>query len=282
MNNQILPIKDVVKHYDALIVDIWGVLYDGVEPYPGSVECINSMINGGKQVIFLSNNPRPYTFIKEKFIKWGVDIDKAILYTSGDAVREQLISWDDEVFKKLGKTFYHLGKERNQDILSGLDVDVTNDIKQADFLLITTYVDENEDLSAHDSFLREAAKLNIPAVCANPDLVAHHGSMIRYCAGTIGKKYEEMGGVVYYYGKPDSKIYNLVFDRYLKNIDKSKMLMIGDTMNTDILGAYRAGIDSVLLLTGNGEKIAEKIKAGVSDIFEGYQFKPAWISSGMK
>ncbi len=278
---QILPMKEIVKSYDALLIDIWGVMYDGINSYPGAVESLNSMIEDNKRIVFLSNNPRPYTLSKDRFESWGIDMTKASIYTSGDAVREQLVAWNDDVFRSLGRKFYHLGGFRNKDILSGIKADVTENLREADFLLITVYVDEGEDLNAYDALLQEASNLKIPAVCANPDEVAQQGGMLRYCAGTFGKKYEELGGVVHYYGKPDTRIYNIVLARFLSEFDKSKILMIGDTIDTDILGATRAGIDSALVLTGNGKEIVERIVSGVEDIFAGMQAKPTWIAQQM-
>ncbi len=279
-NYQISPIKQIVKNYDAFLIDIWGVVYDGVTPYPGAIEHINSMIEDGKQVVFLSNTPRKHSIARANLIRFGIDMDKALIYTSGDVVREQLIAWNDEIFSKLGKKFYHLGEARNKDILVDIDVDVTDDITKADFLLITAYLDETEDLNSHDALLKQAFEHQLPAVCANPDVRVSNGNEIRYCAGLLGQKYENLGGLVHYYGKPNINVYNIVFDRYLSDIDKSKILMIGDTMYTDILGANRAGIDSVLVLTGNGEEFAEKIAANFQDIFVS-QAQPTWISLGL-
>ena len=56
-NYNLVSMPEIVKNYDALLLDIWGVLYDGVNPYPGIVESLNSLIEDGKKLVFLSNNP---------------------------------------------------------------------------------------------------------------------------------------------------------------------------------------------------------------------------------
>jgi HAD superfamily hydrolase (TIGR01459 family) len=281
---KILPIDEVVKDYNALIIDIWGVIYDGYAPYNNAINFLNQMVKDGKSIIFLSNTPRPGTLSDKVFSDWGVDMKKISVYTSGDAVREQLISWNDEIFKNFGRKFYHLGEHRNKDILANLEVNDVKDLKQANFLLMTLYIEEDENINAYDEFFREAISLNLPAVCANPDLTANHGNKIRYCAGTFAQKYKDMGGIVYYYGKPDSRIFNSVLNKY-KNIgitDKKSILMIGDTLETDIMGANLVGIDSALVLTGNGQGIAARINAAEQDIFKDCQAKPTWITHGMK
>lgn len=283
MNNiKILPIRDIVKLYDVLIFDVWGVVHDGIAPYPGSIKFINEMIDDNKIVIFLSNNPRPGYLMNKQFSEFGLNMHKAITFTSGDAVREQLTLWNDEVFSTLGKKVYHIGAENNQDILSGISVNITNDITQADFLLITAFIDSNQNLDLYDELLKKAVELNIPAVCANPDITAYSGHQIRYCAGNFAKQYESFGGKVHYYGKPDSKIYNTLISKYLFGYDRKKMLMIGDTMETDILGANKMNIDSALALTGNGEKIGNQLLNGNVNVFENSVAKPTWVTYGIK
>ncbi len=279
---QISPVREVVRSYDALLVDVWGVLHDGIVPYRGAVEFLNEMMTEGKRVIFLSNNPRPGFHTKKQFSDFGLNMDKAVIYTAGDAVREQLISCKDEVFSKLGRKLYHLGSEGNKDILDSIPVDVTEDITQADFLLITEYVLESQGMEVHDDLLKQAASLKLPAICVNPDLKARYGQENRYCAGMFTKRYEDFGGVAYYYGKPDSRFYNAVIAKHLVGYDKKKILMIGDTIETDIVGAKRAGIDSALVLTGNGEKIGDKLFIGETDVFKDSLSEPTWVTYGIK
>lgn len=279
---EVLPLSQLVKSYDALIFDIWGVLYDGVNLYPGTTKFLNSMINSDKKVIFLSNTPRPGTIMTNKFINWGINMDKAVIYTSGDAVREQLVNWNDDVFKKMGKKCYHLGADRNQDILRDISIDLTDDISKADFILLSAFLEEDEDLTTHDKVLKKAVEMNIPAICANPDVTAYQGNKIRYCPGTFANKYKEFGGIVHYYGKPDSRLFDAAINKHLSGIDRSKILMIGDTMDTDILGSNRAGIDSALVLSGNGSEVASRISSGENDIFKGYEARPTWISRGIE
>ena len=239
---------EVIKNYDAFIIDIWGVIYDGSKPYEGTVAYLNKMIDEGKSIIFLSNAPRPGSLSEQKFSHWGINMKNSSVYTSGDYFREQLLNSTDR------KKVYHLGAERNQDILADIEVETVENIKEAECLLLTIFVDDKEDLSHYDDLLKEAANLKIPAICANPDLTVIESNKTRYCAGTFAKKYTQLGGVVEYYGKPDSRIFNKILAKYEKMgiTNRKKILMIGDTLETDILGANKVGLDSALVLTGNG------------------------------
>ena len=104
-------------------------------------------------------------------------------------------------------------------------------------------------------------------ICSNPDTTIPKHGILRYCPGHFAKIIEQHGGNVIYTGKPETSIYDLVFQRKPK-INKDRILMIGDTFETDILGANRSGIDSALVLSGNSltihkmhESLADKLTA---------------------
>lgn len=90
--------------------------------------------------------------------------------------------------------------------------------------------------------------------CANPDEVVIRGTKLEYCAGALAKKYEEMGGVVNYFGKPYPEIYNLALKKMnmLEEFKQKKItsFAIGDNLKTDIRGANALNISSLLILNG--------------------------------
>ena len=91
-------------------------------------------------------------------------------------------------------------------------------------------------------------------ICANPDLLVERGDRIVPCAGAIGLAYEEIGGSVYYAGKPHRPIYERALaqaaDLAGREIAKPRVLAIGDAIRTDIAGAAAFGIDSLLIARG--------------------------------
>ena len=91
-------------------------------------------------------------------------------------------------------------------------------------------------------------------ICSNPDTTIPKHGILRYCPGHFAKIIEQHGGNVIYTGKPETSIYDLVFQRK-PQISKDRILMIGDTFETDILGANRSGIHSALVLSGNSVSI---------------------------
>jgi len=294
--NLALPNLTTIKHllpkYDAYIVDLWGVVHDGVNPYPGVVECLNHLISLNKKIIFLTNAPRPASVLIKKLKDFGIKTNLEMMLSSGDVVIEQLKHFNDPVFSQLGHHVYHLGANRNQDILSQpeLQIELTESIENANFLLVSAYMDANEDLNQYDTLLQKAASLHLPFICTNPDKEIPFEDEIRYCAGFLAEKYERMGGVVHYYGKPYLSIYKGAFQRLAKLgiLDKKRMLMIGDTLETDIKGANLAGLDSALVLGGNTQLLLDKQNGSNSstaelllELFQETKASPTWVLEGL-
>ena len=79
-------------------------------------------------------------------------------------------------------------------------------------------------------------------ICTNPDLVVDRGENREYCAGSVAKIYESLGGKVIYFGKPYSEVYKQAVKKNSKNI-----LAIGDNLNTDIRGANIQNYECILI-----------------------------------
>jgi HAD superfamily hydrolase (TIGR01459 family) len=230
--------------YTTLFVDVVGVMYDGITPYADAVHAINQAKKSGLNVIFISNNPRPSALSQASLKKMGVEGDVMVV-TSGDYTRWYLQKYF------VGKTIYHLGATRNQDILKDIDVQTTENLEEADIVLLSQFIDEEDSDTQFDDILRQIVDSHKPVFCANPDVYALYGEAMRKCAGFFAKKIEDMGGKVTYLGKPNPAFYEYVCQLHSTHTqDKQKILMIGDTLATDIKGANTFGIDSLLVLTG--------------------------------
>lgn len=241
---QIQSLSEIVDQYDLFLVDINGIVYDGVMPFLSAIKSLN-FVQKSKQVIFLSNTPRPGSLSQRKLLKLGVQ-EPCHVFTSGDAVRIELKT------KYAHKKVFHLGGRRNTDILADLDIMQTNDLKSADVILMTQFIEDDENIDQFDDELKAIAHMNLPVICANPDKVAMHGTRIRYCAGTFAQRLNDFGGTVQYYGKPGRLIYDLLFQTHsLDHIPRNRILMIGDTLETDVAGGQEFGIDTLLVMTGN-------------------------------
>ncbi len=240
----------LAARYDVLILDLWGVVHDGVAPYPGALDCLARLRDAGKHVVIVSNAPRPAARVVE--VLRGMAIDDALygrVVTSGDAVRAAFVRRADPWYAGLGRAYLFLGKESDGDLLEGLDYRAVAGVEDADFVLNAGLAAATEGVEDYDEVLRRARARALPMVCANPDLVVVRGGRREPCAGALALRYAELGGAVRYEGKPHRLIYELCFEG-LTGIDRRRILAVGDVLETDIAGARGAGIDSLLVTGG--------------------------------
>lgn len=246
--NLISHIQDISSKYPCILSDIWGVIHNGVEPYKQMGEMLASYRRKGGIVILVSNAPRPWQSVVTQLQAIGVcpDIYDAIA-TSGDLAAK-------EVEKRYDQKVYYIGVMTENLPFKLSDVAQIS-IEEADYIYCTgPYNDETDTAENYREVLEKALARNVPFICANPDLVVERGNEIVLCAGSIAQAYEEMGGEVFWAGKPYVPIYELARqwagEVGKKNIHKDGMVAIGDAIRTDIQGAKNFGIDSILVTTG--------------------------------
>lgn len=249
---QVLPgFAPLAERYDGFILDLWGVVHDGVKPYPGAVDCLARMKAMGRRSVLLSNAPRRAGAAQAAMRAMGIadDLYDGIL-TSGEAVHLALRDRDDPWFAALGKKLFHLGPERDRNVFDTLPLEVVDAPEKADFVLNTGPDDHQAGQSVADfePVLRACRAAGLKMICANPDLEVIRGGVRVICAGALAQRYAEMGGEVRSLGKPDPAIYPRVFA--MLGLDRPRILAVGDALRTDIAGARGAGIASAWVLGG--------------------------------
>jgi ribonucleotide monophosphatase NagD (HAD superfamily) len=80
------------------------------------------------------------------------------------------------------------------------------------------------------------------------------GDVRLYCAGAIAEAYAAAGGESFYYGKPHPPIYAMARDRLRAHLGgdvaDDEILVVGDGLPTDILGAMGESLDAVFVTGG--------------------------------
>ncbi|WP_158743062.1 TIGR01459 family HAD-type hydrolase [Acidisphaera sp. L21] len=249
----------LADRYDGFILDLWGVIHDGVNPYPGAADCLAQLRDAGKRCVLLSNAPRR-NFAAEKMLRrMGLEGDLYTgVLTSGEAVHLELQRRTDPWFAGLGRRVWHLGPERDRNVIEGLDLEQVATPAEADFVLNTGPDDHRGPTSVEpfEELLQDCARHSLPMICANPDLEVIRGGVRVICAGALGERYQQMGGTVRSIGKPDPVIYGPVME--MLGTPKHRTIAVGDSLRTDIAGAAAAGIDSCWVLGGiHGEALGD-------------------------
>jgi HAD superfamily hydrolase (TIGR01459 family) len=245
-------LREIAHDYDALLLDQWGVLHGGIEPYPGVLETLAALRAAGKPVAVLSNAPRRSRHAESRLHQIGVPADAYdVLVTSGDSAHAALAARDDPAHAALGGAYLFVGPGWDTGLVDGLGYRRVEAVAEADFLLVVGLFDESDPIERYRALFVAAAARDLAVVCVNPDLVIHRQSGASApCAGWLAQHYRDAhGGRVIYHGKPDPAIFQRAAQA-LRQRDDARILVVGDSLTTDIKGAAAAGYDSLLVTRG--------------------------------
>ena len=243
-------ISAFVDNYDAVVIDLWGVIHDGVTLYPGVADCLQRLADQRKPYAMLSNAPRRARVIAQGMDQMGLP---RTLYphimSSGEATWRGLKDRREAWFDGVGNRCLHIGPERDTNLFEDIDLDLVRSVADADFILNTGPWEDGKTVADYEDSLVAGTKRGLKMICANPDLEVVRGGRRIICAGALAQRYEELGGDVLYYGKPYPPIYESCL-HLIGDPDPNRVLAIGDSLRTDIAGAAAMGMDSILVLGG--------------------------------
>jgi HAD superfamily hydrolase (TIGR01459 family) len=155
------------------------------------------------------------------------------------------------ISKWQGRRLFHIGPERDKPLFEGYDVELSG-AENADVIVCSgLWNDAHETPADYKDLFTGLLARSVPMICANPDILVERGHEIIYCAGALAADYEKRGGKVTYAGKPHAPIYQRTLREIAKvrghTVLKERILCIGDGLETDLLGAHRAGMRSVFI-----------------------------------
>ncbi len=234
--------------YKAVLCDVWGVLHNGVAAFPKACEALQRYrAETGGKVVLITNAPRPSPPILDQLARLGVPRDAFdAVVTSGDVTRAQLQAHSDI-------PVIHIGPDRDHSLFAGLDLTLTDEAGAGQVVCTGLVDDERETPEDYRALLERMVARDLPLLCANPDIVVERGSTLIWCAGSLARLYEDLGGRVTILGKPHAPIYEAALARVAElagaPVAKTDILAIGDGLPTDIRGAVANEID-VLFITG--------------------------------
>ena len=245
-------VSNIIKNYDVLLCNLQA-LRDGERFSENALQTLKEAHRKGKKIILMDNSQQRASYIESYYARdiiQGTHFDK--LVTSGEQAYEQ--------FSKDTKEMYYtvIGRS-DKSLFSGSMYIYTPDLEKADFVYLAKpqYIDSNgfvvdaDNLNHFQGDLDRACQMHKKFVCANPDIKAYASNpkgKIVLGAGAIGQYCQQKGCQVQYIGKPNKSFYQYALQGETAN--KNKVVMIGDSLETDIKGASSAGIDSILLKDG--------------------------------
>jgi len=236
--------------FDGFIVDQWGVLHDGSRPYAGAVECLERLREAGKHVVVLSNSGRREAANVRLMEQMGFParlFDR--LVSAGEDAREAIVARRSPFHARLGRRCFAFTRSGDRSILEGIGVDFVSAVGEADFLAAIGIDSPRRNLADYEAQLREGIARGLPMICANPDIARFHEGRLVDATGVLARRYEELGGEVFYHGKPWPAIYASCLAA-LPACAPGRVVAVGDSIEHDVLGARRAGLPSAFVAGG--------------------------------
>ena len=256
--------RSIVTQYKTVFFDAFGVLKNHKGIIPGIENTFEFLDEKGIDYYILTNDAsRSPEELALGYQRKGIEritVDKII--SSGMLARD----WLGLKIKK--GTVAYLGTEQSAHYIetagletlpiSKLDLDDVDDIKCLVFLDDEGF-DWNNDINKVINLLR---KKNMNVIVANTDInYPVNRTDIAIAIGGISDMVEGILGKHFIrFGKPDAQMFMFAYERACKkqSLNRDDILMVGDTLFTDIIGGNKFGMDTALVLSGN--TLAENAK----------------------
>jgi HAD superfamily hydrolase (TIGR01459 family) len=252
-------VSQLVEMYDGFIVDQWGVLHDGVAPYPGAQECVRRLHETGKRIVVLSNTGQSAGRNLSLMQRMGFDAACFERFVgAGEDARAALAERREAFHRGLGRRCYAFTRGGNTSLIERIGLELVADLQDAEFLLVIGIDAPPLGVADYEALLQAGIARKLPMVCANPDIVRVSPEGTVAAPGALARRYEQLGGRVFYHGKPHPAIYGSCL-RALEGCPPERVIAIGDSIEHDVLGASRAGLACALIAGGiHAEALVER------------------------
>lgn len=252
----------IATSFKGILLDAYGVFWAGnrMGLFPGSEKTMEKLVLSGKIVGILSNTSQLASSEIEKLAKHGLiqGVHYHFLLTSGEIARQMFLN-DSFPFLTPKKQYWQFSEDHpehkiNAALFEGSKFQKTDQLEEADFIYASIPHIQGKDQIDPEVFRDEVVRIrpfNLPMVCVNPDRFVLDGNPPKMFVrqGSIAAMYEELGGSVFYVGKPSLCAFQAAMERFNQHgiHAPSDVLMVGDTPETDIRGAKRYGMHSALM-----------------------------------
>lgn len=245
---RVASLEPLTYMFDAFVFDAFGVLNTGPAVIPGALERLASLQATGKPVLVLSNAATAsQQGLTAKYRGMGFDLTEHQIICSRwlleDALSQEVPGTDLwGVIAPPHSGTHSLPGITQKPVRPGIS---DRELDDFDGFIFLSSEDWNETLQAQ--LTASLSRRNRPLKVANPDLVAPRGDCLTLEPGYFSHKLREATGVnPEFFGKPYAPAFAAALDR-LDGIPANRVLMVGDTLHTDILGAEAAGMATLLV-----------------------------------
>ncbi|MDC7252775.1 HAD-IIA family hydrolase [Wohlfahrtiimonas chitiniclastica] len=245
----IASLLEIVDEFDVMLLDGFGVLNVGPNPIDGMPEVINALMASGKQAFVLTNGATfPVAINAARYPKWGYPIPLAQVISSRMAAEHAIAAHPltalDQLWGVVGSPHY------DASTIDARTVYLTEEnIDKVDGILFLGTMEWSPEKQAW--LVEHLKKRPRPILIGNPDVCAPLATGFTVEPGQYALDFKAIDGVdVQFFGKPFQLCYSLSYERIRDiagNVPLDRILMVGDTLHTDILGGNTCGMKTALM-----------------------------------
>ena len=244
----------LADRFDGFLVDLDGVVWIGREPIPGSAEALRALLEDGKRIVFVTNNPgKPPAAYAERLRELGVEVDETQVVTAG-MVAARLAGEAAE-----GGSAFVIGAPALKEMVAATGASLLEGEAawKADVVVVSGHrgFDYGELLAAKRALDGGAA---LVATSHDPTMpypggeLPGTGSILAAVETASGRRAEIAG-------KPERHLFEMAIeasrgsfrtDGVQKEPRDWRLAMVGDRISSDIAGGHAAGLETILVLSG--------------------------------
>ena len=225
------------RKFNGVMFDIDGVLEFQGKAYPGAVELLEFLRKKGITIRILSNSTlKSRKVCTEKLNRHGFGVTEAEVITAAWATARYLRTLEP-------KSCWVMLKGKGIEEFREFNMDH----EAPEYIVLGDYREEFkfENMNKALKLLLQGTKL----IVMIPEKVDHSLGKVELTVGAYGKMLEDAAAIeATWIGKPNKYIFEMTLNTMA--VDRKNVLMVGDRVATDIIGARAAGIKSVLVKTG--------------------------------
>jgi glycerol-1-phosphatase len=238
-----VPLAD---RFDGLLIDLDGVVWIGREPVPGAPQALRALLEAGKRLVFVTNNPgKPPAVYAKRLLELGVQVGPEQVVTAG-MVAARLAGEAAAAAGNRGGAFV-IGAPALKEMVAAAGAHLLDreEAREADVVVVSGHreFDYRELLASKQALDRGAALF---ATSRDPTMpmpggeVPGTGAVLAAVEVASGRRAEIAG-------KPERRLFEMAIEAIG---GEGRLAMVGDRISSDIEGGRRAGLETVLVLSG--------------------------------
>ena len=251
MTRLITSIDQILPDFDVAVLDQYGVLHNGVTPYPQADAALKLLAKSGRPMVVVSNSGKRSDLNRRRISSRGLSADLITsVITSGETLWEDFNAAAVLPGPSPWKLFAVTGADGDAEIWwAGLNsIEFVSEVAEADAIVVMGLPD-GESFEEFETLLSAGRKHQLPLICSNPDRRSPAPAQFVRSPGNVAAMYAEMGEQVLWYGKPYPRIYDAVRSQF-PEVPPERFLMVGDSLEHDVQGARNAGFRSLFVRNG--------------------------------